>query len=86
MLNNLTDTGSLKRRISGIRRLRVATHRAAAMFFLNMQIWKDHPFIQTNYSSDLVQELEKDLDSLRRNPGNRAKIAWGMRQMVFERL
>jgi len=56
------------------------------MFFLNMQIWKDHPFIQTNYSSDLVQELEKDLDSLRRNPGNRAKIAWGMRQMVFERL
>jgi len=86
MLNNLKDTPTLKRRMSEVRRLRVATDRAAAMFFLNMQTWKDHPFIQTNYASGLIQEVERDLDTLRQNPGNTSEIVWGIRQMVFERV
>ena len=86
LLNSLKDTGTLKRRTSEVRRVQVATDRAAAMFVLNMQSWKDHPFIQTNYSAGLIQELEKDLDTLRRNPGSKSEIEWGMRQSVFERI
>ena len=68
------------------RRVHVATDRAAAMFFLNMQTWKDHPFIQRNYSAGLMQEVEKDLDTLRRKPGSTSEIHWGMRQLVFARV
>src|SRR2546427_7593924 len=46
LLNSLKDTGTLKRRTSEVRRVQVATDRAEAMFVLNMQSWKDHPFIQ----------------------------------------
>lgn len=69
-----------------MRRLQVAADRAASMFFLNMQTWKDHPFIQTNYSAGLIRELEKDLDTLRQTPGNAAELVWGMRQIAFARV
>ena len=86
LLNSLRDTGTLKRRMSEVRRVQVATDRAAAMFCLNQQTWKDHAFIQTNYSAGLMQELEKDLDTLRRKTGSTSEIEWGMRQIVFERV
>jgi trans-aconitate 2-methyltransferase len=86
LLHNLKDTRTLKRRMSEVRRVQVATDRAAAMFFLNMQTWKDHPFIQRNYSAGLMQELEKELDTLRRKPGSTSEIEWGMRQIVFARV
>jgi SAM-dependent methyltransferase len=86
LLKSLPDTGRLKRRMSKPKRLWVETDHAAAMFFLNMQTWKDHPFIQTNYSSGPMQELAKALDTLRQTPGNKSEIEWGVRQIVFERV
>ena len=85
-MSNLKDMSTLKRRMTEVRRVEVAADRAAVMFFLNMQTWKDHPFIQTNYSSGLLEELEKDLDNLRQKRGSRPEIEWGMRQIVFERV
>ena len=86
VLNGLKATDNLQRRMSEIRRLEVSTDMAAAMFFLNIQAWKDHPFILANYPTVLIKELENDLNTLRQRSGSKSEIEWGMRQLVFERV
>ena len=85
VLNGLRDTATLKRRTSQIRRLQVTSENAAKMFFLNMQTWKQHPFIEANYSSDLIRELEGDLEVLMQESTRKMEIEWGLRQLVFQR-
>jgi trans-aconitate 2-methyltransferase len=84
-LNRYGETAPLTRRRSDVRRLRVANHRAAAMFVLNAQVWKTHPFITTRYSSTTITALQEQLESLAKTPSPASEIEWGMRQVVFER-
>ena len=86
VLSGLQDTALLKRRTSQVRRLQVTRENAAKMFFLNMQTWKQHPFIQANYSSDLIRELGGDLDAITTRPSTEIKIEWEIRQLVFQRV
>jgi len=86
LLHTLQDTSTLQRRLSEVRRLQVATDCAAALFFLNLQSWKEHPFIQTTYSSSVTRALERELDILRQQPGSASDIEWGIRQIVFARV
>jgi hypothetical protein len=75
----------MTRRMSDVRRLRVANHRAAAMFVLNAQVWKTHPFVTTHYSPTEITALQEQLASLANTPSAASEIEWGMRQVVFER-
>jgi SAM-dependent methyltransferase len=84
-LDSLGGTETLTRRMSDVRRLRVANHRAAAMFVLNAQVWKTQPFVTTNYSSTQITALQEQLASLANAPSPVSEIEWGMRQVVFER-
>lgn len=86
VLNSLKDVDTLKRRMSQIRRLQVTNDYVATMFFLNMQSWKHHPFIRTNYSSTLINQLEEDLHTLTKESSSEIEIEWGLRQLVFERV
>jgi len=85
-LNILKDSNILKRRMSQIKRLPVTNDYAATMFFLNMQSWKHHPFIRTNYSSTLINQLEEDLHNLTKDSNSEIEIEWELRQLVFERV
>ena len=84
-LQGLPRSETLIRRESEVRRLRVANHRAAAMFALNAQTWRTHPFITTAYSSRTIAALQDELASLAHTPSRAAEIEWGMRQLVLER-
>jgi len=85
VLDRKEDCCELKRRVSRVRRFRVANRDAATMFFMNMQSWKDSAFVQANYSSELLEKLERDLHDLTRQPCSVAEIEWGLREIVCER-
>jgi trans-aconitate 2-methyltransferase len=84
-LEGLKRTDDLKQRISGIRPLSVQTHRAAAMFYLNIQTWKHQPFVKENYQTSDIEALEGDLQQLATRTRSEMEIQWGLRQIVFER-
>ena len=84
-LHDLEHGDALERKSSAIRHVPVATRRAAAMFYLNIQTWKQQPFIKENYPAHVIQELEQDLERLAGRSGDEVSIAWGLRQIVYER-
>lgn len=84
-LNEIPDTALLVRRGSDIGLPSVNSQDAAAMFFLNIQTWKQNRFIQAHYSTEEIAQLEGDLEALTRRPGSTTEIEWGLRQLVFER-
>ena len=85
-LNSMKEPETLERLASEVRHLKVPTARAASMFFYNIRTWKDNLFIKANYSPGTIQQLQSDLNDLRRQPGDESEISWGMRQIVFVRV
>ncbi len=83
-LRDVKDPAGLRRRLSRLRLLPVSDRRAAAMFLLNIQSWKSHPFIQANYSPSDIKRIQEGLEILAQNRGDETRIEWGLRQMVFE--
>jgi SAM-dependent methyltransferase len=84
-LDRLEDNDVIRRKSSEVRRVRVATRRAAAMFYMNIQTWKHQPFIRENYPASVIEDLQKDLEKLAGQSGDEISIEWGLRQIVFER-
>jgi hypothetical protein len=85
VLDELKDSSTLARIMSRVARLQVESHRAATMFFLNMQSWKDRPFVQVTYSPEQISQLERDLHAMMNAPKGDIEIEWGLRQVVHER-
>ena len=82
----MKEPETLERLASEVRHLKVPTARAASMFFSNIRTWKENLFIKTNYSPAAIQQLQSDLNDLRRQPGDESEFSWGMRQIVFVRV
>jgi trans-aconitate 2-methyltransferase len=83
----LLDTFPLPARFTGrssqVRRLTVTNRATAAMFVLNVQAWRDHPFIREHYPAGVVARLHADLTALAADPSDAAEIEWGVRQVVL---
>jgi trans-aconitate 2-methyltransferase len=86
VLDRMGNIDILKKRVSPVRRFRVANRDAATMFFMNMQSWKDRPFVRANYSAELVEKLEQDLRDITEQPDSVTEIEWGLREVVYERV
>ncbi|GCE31890.1 hypothetical protein KDA_73740 [Dictyobacter alpinus] len=78
-------SSDLQRHISRVYSLPVSTAQAATMFFLNIQSWKNSPFIQEQYSANMIDQMERDLQELAATATNTNEIEWGMRQIAYER-
>jgi hypothetical protein len=85
VLDSLQDTGALKKSASGVFRYPVKNSDAAAMFHLNIQAWKEYPYIRTTYSSELIDRVERELSLVKDGRGGEMDIEWGLRQIVFQR-
>lgn len=86
MMDRIRDTDGLKRRSSRVRPHRASTHAVAAMFYLNIQTWKNQPFIRNNYRAETIDALQSDLERLAARSDSKTEIQWGLRQIVFERV
>jgi SAM-dependent methyltransferase len=85
VLDRLGDTTLLQKKFSRVKQVPVLTHQAATMFYMNIQTWKHQPFIQANYSTEVIAKLESDLKALTTTTNDPGDIEWGLRQLVFER-
>jgi len=85
VIDRVPESDRLKRRSSIVRPHRAQTHSVAAMFYMNIQTWKNDPFIKENYQASDIEALENDLQQLASKAGDAMEIQWGLRQIVFER-
>ncbi len=85
-LSNIAGPGLLRSKIDTVRRLRVPDRRAATMFRLNLETWRDHPFVADTYGADAIRRLADELETEAGAAGAASTTEWGMRQIAFERL
>jgi SAM-dependent methyltransferase len=86
VLQALPDPALLQRRASKVQRVPVAPQRVSTMFWLNLQTWKHHPFVQKQYTSAELDEVEAGLQQLTQESQSPVAIEWGMRQLVYARI
>ncbi len=85
-LSNVAAPGLLRSKIDTVRRLRVPDRRAATMFRLNLETWRDHPFVADTYGADAIRRLAGELEAEACVADAASTTEWGMRQIAFERI
>jgi trans-aconitate 2-methyltransferase len=85
-LSRIAATDTLKLRMSRLCRPTISNQTAATLFHLNIQTWKQQPFIREQFSPVMIDELEEELECLARAAPPQPVIQWGLRQLAFERL
>jgi trans-aconitate 2-methyltransferase len=85
-LHELPDPEGLRRELSRVARLPVATFQAATMFLLNLQAWGTQDFVTAQFGAATVAALADGLRKLTVIEGGRTEIEWGMRQIVHRRV
>ena len=85
-VSNVAAPGLLRSKIDTVRRLRVPDGRAATMFRLNLETWRDHPFVADTYGADAVRRLADGLAAEVGAAGAASTTEWRMRQIAFERI
>lgn len=86
LLDKLQMGNGLRRRVSRVYHLPVSTVQAATLFYLNIQSWKNQPFIQGHYSASMIEQLEYDLRELVETSTSEGEIEWGLRQLAYDRV
>jgi SAM-dependent methyltransferase len=84
-LDDLEDD-RLKKRMSRVTRLQVTNRQAATMFFMNMQSWKNNPFVRAQYPPKIIRNLDDNLHALMQEQSNAMEIEWGLREVAYERI
>ncbi len=86
LLDKLQMGNGLRRRVSRVYHLPVATVQAATLFSLNIQSWKNQPFIQGHYATSMIEQLEDDLRELVETSTSEGEIEWSLRQLAYDRV
>ena len=84
-LDGFGDAGALRKRSSAVSRLPVADRSAAAMFALNLAAWGDDPDLRARHGDESLARLGALLRATAEAVDDASTIAWGLRQIVFER-
>ena len=84
-LNELDGPKQLSRVFGGVQRVPVEVSKAAKMFHLNIQSWKNQPFIRGNYKESDIEDLQHRLRCLTSNEDITGEIEWRMRQIAFQK-
>ena len=84
-LDALTTSHKLHRRSSNVRTLQVPADRAAAMFHMNLGVWRDNDFVRQTYAPTTLDALEQDLQTMTQVHRNASTVEWRLRQIVIER-
>lgn len=86
LLEQLPNLPRLQRRFSRVSPVPVASRQAATMFFLNMQSWRQQPFIQATYPPAMLDRMADALHQVMQEGHDTSDITWGMRQLAYARI
>ncbi len=84
-LDAMTASHNLHRRSSNVQTLQVPADRAAAMFHMNLDVWRHNDFVRLNYEPATLDALEQALHALSQDHTNAPPVEWQLRQIVVER-
>lgn len=84
-LHTTPDAMGLRRRSSRVAALAPPTRQAAEIFLLNLQVWRHGSFVRTYYQDETIDRLESRLARLGESEAS-DEIAWGLRQIVYQRV
>ena len=85
-LDAMTASGKLHRRSSNVRTLQVPAARAAAMFHMNLGVWRHNDFVLQTYAPTTLDTLDQDLHAIAQGRTNSPHVEWRLRQIVIERV
>ena len=85
-LDVITALDKLHRRTSSVRTLQVTASRAAAMFHMNLGVWRHNDFVRKSYAPSTLDALEQDFYTIAQGPKDSLPIEWQLRQIVIERV
>ena len=85
-LDVITALDKLHRRTSNVRTLQVTASRAAAMFHMNLGVWRHNDFVRQTYAPATLDTLEQSLHAIAQDHNDSPPIEWQLRQIVVERL
>ena len=85
-LDAITASDKLQRRSSNVRTLRVPADRAAAMFHINLGVWRHNDFVRQTYAPATLDTLEQSLHAIAQDHNDSPPIEWQLRQIVLERV
>ena len=85
-LDALTASHKLHRRSSKVRTLQVPAARAAAMFHMNLGVWRHNDFVQQTYAPTTLDALDQDLQTIAQGHTDDPSVEWHLRQIVIEQV
>ena len=85
-LDAITASHKLHRRSSDVRSLQVPAHRAAAMFHMNLGVWRHNDFVRQTYAPATLDALKQALQAIARGQTDDPPVEWQLRQIVIQRL
>jgi trans-aconitate 2-methyltransferase len=83
-LDAMHDVTGLRRRSSRVATLAPTARQASVMFLMNLRVWCQDQFIKSSYPDETINGLESDLATLGESEVP-ARIAWSLRQIVYQR-
>ncbi len=85
-LDSIADSDLLKRRSSTVAKVTVSASDAAAMFHMNLGVWRDNDFVKRNYDGAELDALDEGLKDIASGRADTASVVWGLRHLVLERV
>jgi len=85
VLDAIPATGSLKRRSSNVQYIPIPADRAAAMFHMNIGVWRHNDFVRRTYAQPDLDDLETALAAIASGRTDAGPVEWGLRRIVMER-
>ena len=84
-LDGIRDSDSLERRSSSVQAIGIPADRAAAMFHMNLGVWRHNDFIRRTYDQSELDDLESALAAIASGSTDTSPVEWGLRRIVMER-
>ena len=85
VLDAISGTDSLERRSSNVQAFPIPADRAAAMFHMNIGVWRHNDFVRRTYANPDLDELEAALAAMASGRTNADPVEWGLRRIVMQR-
>jgi ubiquinone/menaquinone biosynthesis C-methylase UbiE len=83
VLDGSVPSATLRKVSSRVQSVSVSVQDAATMFHMNIQSWRQQPYIRESYKEEVIQNLQNRLASLASGGGSGSEIRWGLRQIVL---
>lgn len=76
----------LNRRSSNVQTVPIPADRAAAMFRMNLGVWRHNDFVRRTFAPSELDDLEGDLAAIESGRAAVGAVEWGLRRVVMDRM